>query len=205
MVGKANRLPDLSLGMESEGERMRGSREGLLLVLAWNLRHVLLAIQLSHRQMSFQLVLLIRTSVQHSAWKMDKILVLAEVGLEEGLDKAREGKEVLEDVGALVAMEEPAQVVASKEEMEAAEVGEETEEVVGMEEEVERVLSEELEVLVVLAVLVLTPIVPGTDLVVVMGGRLVDVARAGKPRRKVGQERLKSQWLVAAGGQLPSG
>merc|ERR1719205_559470 len=103
--------------MESEGERMRGSRVGLLLVLGWNLQHVSLAIQLSHRQMSFHLVLLITTSVQHSVWKMDKILALVEVdpkALEEGLDKAREAKEDLEDVGVLAAMEELAQVVASK-------------------------------------------------------------------------------------------
>ena len=141
--GKANRLLGLSLGMESEGERMRGSRAGLLLVLVWNLQHNLLAIQLSHRQMSFQLVLLIRTSGQHSVWKMDRILV------EVDLDKAQEAKEDLEDVEALAVMEELAQVVASKEEMEAAEVGEETEEVVEVEEEVERVLSVVSVVLVV--------------------------------------------------------
>ena len=146
--GKGNRLLGLSLGMESEGERIRGSRAGLLLVLVWNLRHNLLAIQLSHRQMSSQLALLIRTSGQHSVWKMDRILV------EVDLDKAQEAKEDLEDVGALAVMEELAQVVASKEEMEAAEVGEETEVVVGMEEEVERVLSEVSEVLEVLVVLV---------------------------------------------------
>ena len=214
---RANRLPGLSLGMESEGERMRGSRVGLLLVLSCSLQHVSLAIQLSHRQMSFHLVLLIATSVQHSVWKMDKILALEEVdpkALEEGLDKAREAKEDLEDVGVLAAMEELAQVVASKEEMEAAEVGEEeeeTEEVVGMEEEVEKVLSEELEELEVLVVLALMAIVRGTGLGVVTEGRLAGVARVvlarrqRRQRRKVDQEKHRSQWLAAAGGRSPSG
>ena len=214
---RANRLPGLSLGMESEGGRMRGSRVGLLLVLSCSLQHVSLAIQLFHRPMSFHLVLLIATSVQHSVWKMDKILAMEEVdpkALEEGLDKAREAKEDLEDVGVLVAMEA---MVASKEEMEAAEVGEEeeeTEEVVGMEEEVERVLSEELEVLevlVVLVVLALMAIVRGTGLGVVTEGRLAGVARVvlarrqRRQRRKVDQERHRSQWLAAAGGRSPSG
>ena len=54
-------------------------------------------------------------------------------------------------------------------------------------------------------------IVPGTGLGVVTGGREAGVARVvvaqrqGRPRRKVGQERHKSRWLVAAGGQSPSG
>ena len=205
---RANRLPGLSLGMESEGGRMRGSRVGLLLVLSCSLQHVSLAIQLFHRQMSFHLVLLIATSVQHSVWKMDKILAMEEG---EGLDKAQEAKEDLEDVGVLVAMEA---VVASKEEMEAAEVGEEeeeTEEVVGMEEEVEKVLSEELEELEVLVVLALMAIVRGTGLGVVTEGRLAGVARVvlarrqRRQRRKVDQEKHRSQWLAAAGGRSPSG
>ena len=205
---RANRLPGLSLGMESEGGRMRGSRVGLLLVLSCSLQHVSLAIQLFHRQMSFHLVLLIATSVQHSVWKMDKILAMEEG---EGLDKAQEAKEDLEDVGVLVAMEA---MVASKEEMEAAEVGEEeeeTEEVVGMEEEVEKVLSEELEELEVLVVLALMAIVRGTGLGVATEGRLAGVARVvlarrqRRQRRKVDQEKHRSQWLAAAGGRSPSG
>jgi len=158
--GRVNRLPGLSLGMESEVERRRGSRVGLQMVLVCSLLHVSLAIQLSHRQMSFQLALLIRTSVQHSVWKMDKMLVVevgpkalgeagemeevmvAEAALVQEVQEVQEVLEVLED---LVAMEALVQMVDSEEEMEMVEAGEETEEVVVMEEEVERVLSEVLE------------------------------------------------------------
>ena len=51
------------------------------------------------------------------------------------------------------------------------------------------------------------PIVPGTGLEVVTGGRVADVARVDQKqkRRKVGQAKRKSQWLEAAGGQSPSG
>ena len=160
MDGRVNRLPGLSLGMESEVERRRGSRVGLQLVLVCSLLHVSLAIQLSPRQMFFQLALLIRTSVQHSVWKMDKMLVVevgpkalgeagemeevmvAEAALVQEVQEVQEVLEVLED---LVAMEALVQMVDSEEEMEMVEAGEETEEVVVMEEEVERVLSEGLE------------------------------------------------------------
>ena len=58
--------------------------------------------------------------------------------------------------------------------------------------------------------LALMPIVPGTGLEVVTGGRVADVARVvavdqKQERRKVGQAKRKSQWLEAAGGQSPSG
>ena len=208
--GRVNRLPGLSLGMESAGERRRGSRVGLQMVLDCSLLHVSLAIQLSHRQMSFQLALLIRTSVQHSVWKMDKMLVvevgpqaLGEAGEMEEVMVAeaalvQEDLEVLEVLEDLVVMEAPVQMVVSEEETEVVEAGEETEEVVVMEEEVERVLSEVLEELEELAVLALMPIVPGTGPEVVTGGRVADVARVvavdqKQERRKVGQEKHKSQ------------
>ena len=100
MDGRVNRLPGLSLGMESEVESRRGSRVGLQMVLVCSLLHVSLAIQLSHRQMSFQLALLIRTSVQHSVWKMDKMLVV-EVG-PKALGEAGEMEEVMVAEAALV-------------------------------------------------------------------------------------------------------
>ena len=58
--------------------------------------------------------------------------------------------------------------------------------------------------------LALMPIVPGTDLEVVTGGRVADVARVvevgqKQERRKVGQAKLKSQRSEAAGGRSPSG
>ena len=139
------------------------------MVLVCSLLHVSLAIQLSHRQISFRLALLIRTSVQHSVWKMDKMLVvevgpkaLGEAGemeevmvaeaalVQEALEvsealEALEVPEALEVLEDSVAMEAPAQMVDSEEETEVVEVGEETEEVVVMEEEVERVLLEVLE------------------------------------------------------------
>ena len=54
------------------------------------------------------------------------------------------------------------------------------------------------------------PIVPGTGLEVVTGGRVADVARVvavdqKQERRKVIQAKRKSQWLEAAGGRSPSG
>ena len=54
------------------------------------------------------------------------------------------------------------------------------------------------------------PIVPGTGLEVVTGGRVADVARVvqadqKQARKKVGQAKRKSQWWEAAGGRSPSG
>ena len=199
LAGRANKLLGLSLGMESEGGKRRGSRVGLPQVLGWSLLFALLAILLSHRQMSSQLVLLIRTSVQHSIWKT-LVVGVDPLALEEGLEKAQ-----------AVVMEEQAQIMASEEEMEVEEV---TEGVVVMEEGVERVLLEELEVwgvLEVWAVLALMAIVLGTGLGAVTEGRLADVARAmvaqkqERPKRRVGQERSKRRRSAAAGGQSPSG
>ena len=202
LAGRADKLLGLSLGMESEGGKRRGSRVGLPQVLGWSLLFALLAILLSHRQMSSQLVLLIRTSVQHSIWKT-LVVGVDPLALEEGLEKAQ-----------AVVMEEQAQIMASEEEMEVEEVEEVTEGVVVMEEGVERVLLEELEVwgvLEVWAVLALMAIVLGTGLGAVTEGRLADVARAmvaqkqGRPKRRVGQERSKRRRSAAAGGQSPSG